>query len=1386
MMSERKPLTDTILLCGEGDNGRFQRTFTIVREVGRGASSISYEAFYKNSGRGILKEFYPLDRQERFRGLTRDAAGQLTAELLSTRRSLQEAQERYLAPYRMMLEARSAGDDVLGTFIPAFELYYGCDGQSNIIGSVYVWTPEQELYTFDKVCAEIQANPETEPERKLYRALNAVLSLTDCICALHRAELIHRDIKPSNFGFAVRNGELLTQSLTMFDINSICSVYDTPEESLGTEGFAPPELAYAHPDNRADIYSIGATLFCAVVVNDEITAAGGEYRDEYYERLNELVDTSRLIQASEGCSHPRLRNMLATILRGCLAPEREDRYTACETLRKDLERAIRYLLPGRFSSELLPGEKLVLVSDVEQSLDRNREKNSRLTFQYLLYQYPLYHWSQPEEAAVRVLVVGFGGYGQKFLDVCLQAGQMKGKQLQVTVLSGDETDKGLYLQERPGLTEFFDVDGPAREDSYGQITFRTAELSKTDSEGNRNVLCASAFCGPAPHYVFIALGDDGLNASTAAAVKTLNDGCFVSYVREEADGADVPGTVPVSVNENAEDSPLFKEIERMAFNTHLVWEKGRNPDRKLVHANFRKPYNHDSCVASVLSIKYKLYGFGIDLDQCSPDEAAKAFHQLSMDRKRRGAKTELTWLEHRRWVVEKLCSGWTRLCDYQACMSGPAKDERNKQHVCLVKSRPGPSLATLFPEPGKRTKWNTASGAELDALDDLDRMSVELHQAYRQKAKQVKSGGILTNGTLAAIRSMVENDRQAFRAFCEWHSCVEDIHNEDEGKTRQYQSLRNAFWNALDGLPESVRKAVRRQIDAFDTMFYPVRASMEYRDYKQDDVNIINSIPFILTYSESFSLVIPFATGNNTEVFGNVASVTVVNPAKIYYLCCLNSEKDVRPLETALSYVTGYLERKLLNGEVELAVACLASENAKWLAGLEQKLKEAGGKRVKSVRLLSADSPEKIPDAFRRYLAARRLLKRSCAEVNDTKLSHLLMGAKFYQNLRHYRFDPISQKFHSMVDCGQFAYLRKDHSISVADLAAFQKSSGGSQNQPEFFEDYKLLRKFYEKDSLAWKRACNLLAEYALQQDEIAVFETNTPFGQEPNPPEVYRYILSPDCRGEAAKLIEMLVEHQAIEPDSRIRDGFTGACELLVRDKKGNKAAFDRLFSNPYALLRSDAIQSYQKKGKIHVTFDDLVVRGLDIRDYPDYSRAFDRICTVLQFWATCGYVIGLSIEDGVIGFSYATRPIKKLLTTAGRILEIYVYHKAKETGRFDDVVSGFELDWAQEDIKNEFDCVLTKGFRSLFVECKARPVIDQDYYFKLSSLAKRFGIHATAVLIADTQEKEWEDNSALNRMQRQRGSMLDVVTIWKPIEIGNIGYTLLNIMDGTYQEEI
>ena len=116
---------------------------------------------------------------------------------------------------------------------------------------------------------------------------------------------------------------------------------------------------------------------------------------------------------------------------------------------------------------------------------------------------------------------------------------------------------------------------------------------------------------------------------------------------------------------------------------------------------------------------------------------------------------------------------------------------------------------------------------------------------------------------------------------------------------------------------------------------------------------------------------------------------------------------------------------------------------------------------------------------------------------------------------------------------------------------------------------------------------------------------------------------------------------------------------------------------------------------------------------------------------------------------------------------------------------MSGFEIDRGGTEIKNEFDCILTKGFRTLFVECKARTALEQEFYFKLSSLAEQFGINAAAVLVADTQEKNFPDIAAANALQRKRGSMMNVVTVWKPDEISDIGHILLRIADGTYVSE-
>jgi hypothetical protein len=346
-------------------------------------------------------------------------------------------------------------------------------------------------------------------------------------------------------------------------------------------------------------------------------------------------------------------------------------------------------------------------------------------------------------------------------------------------------------------------------------------------------------------------------------------------------------------------------------------------------------------------------------------------------------------------------------------------------------------------------------------------------------------------------------------------------------------------------------------------------------------------------------------------------------------------------------------------------------------------------------------------------------------------------------------------------------------------MAALRLSSSESSNQPEFYEDYEKLWKKYTENSWRWKMLCDLLGNYAKKNDTLVSFKKMAPWKKNQDAEELH-YIVPFACNKSAAKIIRFLEEQEILEHGSHLNGYTTDSCEIVIIDRCGYGAIYDRLFAKVYALMLPDSITLHlnTKSHEVNVVFDNLVVEGAQIP-----STGISDVSALMEYFKENRYVIDLSISsDGKMSFTYATRQIKELLSTAGKILEVYTYHKIKELGKFDDVVSSYEIIWEETDVTNEFDCILTKGFRSLFIECKARPDIDQAFYFKLSSLAKRFGINATAVLIADTQEKRSYDNASVNAMQRKRGNMMDVVTIWNPYEISNIGDTLLKVINGNY----
>lgn len=1371
-LEKRNYLKKAIQLSDE--NG-FKRIFNITKRINDGGSVICYEAYHDGSIKGILKEFYPKDDIS----LERRKDGQLIyAEGFdAAREKLKKEMKDYIEPYKALLKIKRENND-LATFIPDFEIYRGLEDGT---GTVYIWSSGSEVETFDKICEKIHKYPNVKPEYKLVTVLNAIESLTKCVCLLHSANMLHMDIKPSNFGFIKRNNEVLTQSISLFDINSICSIFNIPENIRMTPEYSEPRAQYKKLNNQTDIYSIGATLFNAIIVTDEVKENSFIYDKKYYNRLQELVDNSKLIQASDSNNHPRLRNILAKILKRSLC-ERSKRYENCEELLEDINDALYYSLPSKFAKKVRLGEKWIL-ADVKKSLDKNTERNINAAIQYHLYNNPLYKCIGTNENNINVLVIGLGSFSQKFLDICLQVGQIAGKILNVTVVSDNETDKNeYYLKNRPELTNFFNIDNSLENntDNYGNINFlfkKFSESSKKENEALFKDIIEKNYKKSQLSYVFIAMGDDNLNINAAKAclkvISEMSMPCCINFTLEvKNDKILYKGIIPVYVNEDIKKSKLYYDIERMAFNVHIVWEKDLNINYKKIKERFQKKYNHDSCVSNVLSLKYKLYSVGIDMDKLGFIEAAKKFSEIIKNNNNKELRDNLIWAEHKRWVAEKLCLGWTSIKNLEDCLNGITKDERNKRHICILKSRPGQVLEEQF-KANNYEKWDSADENEIKKLDELDLMSLKLHRVYLEKAKKIKNNNLLHKNIISEISSLIRGNKKLTETFNEWYACVNEIWNHNTKKVRLYESLKKKFIDAAKDLGKENEELLKNEIEFFHKFFYPILASVEYRNYKLDDVALVDNIPFILTYTNEIQMVIPYALGNNNDVFGNLSAVTVVNPKKIIYISILESRKDISEFKKTIPYISEYMIKKEFRASIEFVIGY---KNIDINDSLKDELVKLSRGIIKKVVLISVSEKRELSDKLIQYL---NLSKRSrtviAVEENNSKVSNLLQGGKFYNKFPCYSFESETMKFKSISNCDMLTYINKAPYISVTDMFAFKLSSGSVGNHPEFYADYKELWNKYTENKDNWKYLCDILSRYVGKNDVIAKFT------RKPRTSKVKecRYIIPNASVKNISDVVIKLRDNGFIEADSFINNFTTDSCEVIIKNIYDNDSVCDKMFSKIYLLMAGEIKVKLTNNG-FDVKLNNLIVENLQI----DPSKYKD-IVKLMSFFENKGYIINLipNNEKNELSFTYATTRIKKLLTVIGDILEVYIYHSAKNIGEFDDVVSNFEVEWERKEadianLKNEFDCIITKGFETLFIECKMRKKINSDFYYRLSTLAAQFGINAKVILVTDAQENE------INNINENLGNQLGIITISNSKEIEDIGKILCKIVSGNYEK--
>lgn len=1423
-------LTGSILLSRSPD-GRSPDKYTVHSVVGTGSSSICYEATrVRPDGTietGKLKEFYPCETEGNFYALERLPNGQLIPGC-GTVRKFKAMRDNYRHAYDLLSEAikEDSRNEVLKSYIQQGEFLYGCPAadteRTSLLGkffgsmadlriaeasvhpTVYFWSPGFSGKSFETYLDELREAPAQRPEKKLHEILSVMVSLTDCIKALHTAGLLHLDIKPSNFMLLYDSDfHVRPDSISLYDINTLHHYNEKKEELMvvGTKGYHAPESI---KNDLSDIYSIGATLFRAVVISKDIP--DGLYQDRFYSHIPMLIKGSTLFESVVN-SDAALLSRICSILQKCLASSPYKRYPCCDDLKADLEAAIR---------------QLDILLDRQREHQKTGLADPRIAIQKLLYAHPLYQSAEEASPELNVLLLGAGSsYGQTFMDCCLQAGQMIGTSLNLLAVSDDPAaSKKAYLDFRPALPEFVNVDGSLdgkEETAFATLDFlsptqllleRDSPLRLCSINGSLAEQMAEAARSSRKEYsyIFVALDDDALSQNIARAMqKAFHGKCPVAYTLsgKETETDETGMLYPVWINKPLKITSIDKDLAEMAFNTHISWTSMQNTDVAAERSALfsgktaRERYNFASSISFVLSIQYKLRSIHLRYD--SPKEGARRFAEVLERRQTDPASQkqfdQLVAMEHRRWVIDRAVCGWKAprtsdgTLDLQSCVArGSVKDEVNLTHPCMVRSRADAPLETDAYRADHHAKWD--NGPVDVSLDELDRMSVELHRCFRQSAEDFcRSSSYQTE--LAFLRDQLPPDEnEAIQALGQYELALKNILRGSESYSRQYGHYQDQLEKAAARLPGDRSARFMERLAVLQKLFFPVIESNLYRDYKANDKILVEAIPFILTYRYAHSMAAVLDDGRreggrSEAVFSSVAAATVLNPEQLCYFYCFDEDSRADLLDKKLRAVLNYFHTSNTHCSIRLLVCCLncvPDEHREALGQVLEGLKE----KLEAVQLVDVADPD---EASEKFLQALKETPVDLYDYGNMPFAPSLFrkNINFFSRLEnlgqpHFQFDWKHKRFTDTSGCDSLQYVKTDAFIRVQDMFALANASDCTFNAPELAKDYEALWEVYttscgsfDASVKNWNRLCTDLERYA----KGAVVKVSFPKRAVRYAEDTVLDCFLPDYTFHSVQklLREMLALGLAREDSSVIR--YTSdTCKLTLHTPEPYYADIKKIFCNPQILLPYYDPRMEQRTVGTYQYFQ-FCCNDLKVDD-ADISCLSDCGLPVLRILQEKGFIRTLKLRENGTGasFVYTSPRIQKIMTCAGEILEIYTYYSVLKSGYFDDVVTGYTFRWSEDDLQNELDLVLTKGFRSMIVECKAVTTLKADYYHKLDSLVNRFGIGAVQVMVGNTYDNDLSKKE-VNQLQKKRGFELGIHTITDRSDILNIGQILAEIME-------
>lgn len=221
-------------------------SYSIVEEIGRGASCIAYKGSTSDNNRDvIIKELFPrmygIKRSDKDDSLCADTQDD-TQEKLFT-----DAKKRFRAAVDLQRELRK--DDSIKN--STFEVQ-DC------------FEANKTLYAVTDMNSGISLEKKLEEEEfGVLEMLKTIKAVTILIGEYHEQGYLYMDIKPQNIFIIPETNELVK----LYDFDTVVSLDEIKDSGFYsyTEGFAAPEVESGDAiDGRSDLYSIGSTLYYCI------------------------------------------------------------------------------------------------------------------------------------------------------------------------------------------------------------------------------------------------------------------------------------------------------------------------------------------------------------------------------------------------------------------------------------------------------------------------------------------------------------------------------------------------------------------------------------------------------------------------------------------------------------------------------------------------------------------------------------------------------------------------------------------------------------------------------------------------------------------------------------------------------------------------------------------------------------------------------------------------------------------------------------------------------------------------------------------------------------------------------------------------------------------